>query len=363
MSRNIYIIEDEYLVRWTLEKELTKEGYIVETFESGEKGLKRMQAELPDVILLDLGLPQMDGLEVLRKVKEMNNVQVEIIIITAKEDIRTAVRAIKLGAYDYVTKPLDLDNLKQLIRNSIETMCLKKEVYEIRKFQKKIYGVENIIGESKEMQKVFSMARKIAKSKATTVLLSGESGTGKELIAKFIHYQSERCNMPFTEINCSAVPDTLLETELMGYEKGAFTDAKKRKPGLLEQCNGGTLFLDEIGDMKLDLQTKVLSLIENKRFRRVGGIKDMETDIRIIAATNRDLWSAVKDGYFREDLYYRLKVFPITLPPLRERGGDIPLLIKYFIDYFNKEFKKNIKGISKESQRYLKSYRTLLKER
>lgn len=352
---NILIVDDEDLVRWSLEKGLSKEGYHVLLAETGELALKRIEEEPIDLVLLDIRLPGISGMEVLQKLREDNN-DLLVIMMTSYGDVEMAVNAMKWGAYDYVNKPFNLEDVRLSVRKALETIRLKKEVELLRNEQRSKYGFDNIIGTSPIMQEVFDMVKKIARSDATTVLLQGESGTGKDLLAKAIHYQSSRAEKAFIAINCGAVPDTLLESELLGHERGAFTDAKVKKAGLFEQADGGTIFLDEIGEMKMDMQVKLLRLIEDKSFRRVGGVKDFKVDVRIVAASNKDLASMVKDGAFREDLYYRLKVFPIYVPSLRERQEDISLLISYFIDVFNKEFKKNVRGVSPEALSLLNNY-------
>ncbi len=351
----IFVVDDEFLVRWSLKEDLSNRGYEVIEAENGEDALQKLRHTPPDLVLLDIRLPGMDGLKVLQEIKSFNN-EIVVIMMTAFGDVETAVKAMKIGAYDYITKPFDLDEVAQTVKMSLEKTALKKEIEQLREQLKEKHGFGNIIGKSPAMQEVFEMVKRIAESDATTVLLQGESGTGKDLVARTIHYQSTRFNKPFVEVNCAAIPETLLESELMGYEKGAFTDAKASKAGLLEQAHGGTLFLDEIGEMRLDMQVKLLKVIETKRFRRVGGVKDIEVDTRFIAATNRDLWVAVQEGHFREDLYYRLKIFPIYIPPLRERKSDIPLLIRFFINKFNQEFKKTIKGVTPEAELLLCRY-------
>ncbi len=353
MSRKILVIDDEKLIRWTLEQHLVKEGYEVETAESAEKGLELINEDPPDLILLDNRLPEMTGLELLGKL----NVQERgfmVIMITAYGMVETAVKAMKLGAYDYISKPFNLEEITFVIKKALETGTLRTEVKQLRReFTGK---VDAITGECDEMVKVKNFILKIAKSDATTVLIQGESGTGKELVAKAIHYSSARADKPFMAINCAALPVTLLETELMGHEKGAFTDAKAAKKGLFELAEGGTVFLDEIGDMHPSMQAKLLRLLEEKTFKRVGGVKDIKVDVRLISATNQDLLKAMAEGAFRKDLYYRLQVVPINLPPLRDRGQDILLLARHFIDYFNKEYHKNVRGIAKETERMLLAY-------
>ncbi len=317
------------------------------------EGLNLFKEETPDVTLLDIHLPDVSGITVLQGIKEINKDALAI-MITAFGDIQTAVKTIKLGAYDFVEKPFNVDKLKILVAKALETVSLRKEVSQFRSQLSLKYGFDSIIGQSEEMQKIFEIIKKIAKSDATTIMLQGESGTGKDLVAKVIHYQSRRSDKPFMEINCTALPETLIESELFGHEKGAFTDAKAMKKGLFELADGGSIYLDEIGDMKPSTQAKLLKIIESKMFKRIGGVKDITVDVRIIAATNKNLAEEVKSGNFREDLYYRLKVIPVLIPPLRDRPSDISDLAKYFINEFNREFKKNLKGISKETEKYFK---------
>ena len=351
----ILVIDDEKLLRWSLQQNLSKEGYTVITAEKGIDGLNIFKEDPPDITLLDIHLPDVSGITVLQGIKEINK-DALVIMITAFGDIQTAVKTIKLGAYDFVEKPFNVDKLKILVAKALETVSLRKEVSQFRSQLSVKYGFDSIIGQSEEVQKIFDIIKKIAKSDATTILLQGESGTGKDLVAKVIHYQSRRCDKPFMEINCTALPETLIESELFGYEKGSFTDAKAMKKGLFELADGGAIYLDEIGDMKPSTQAKLLRVIEGKMFKRIGGVKDITIDVRIIAATNKNLSEEVKNGNFREDLYYRLKVIPVLIPPLRERPNDIPVLAKYFINEFNREFKKNLKGISKETEKYFKEY-------
>jgi DNA-binding NtrC family response regulator len=260
----------------------------------------------------------------------------------------------KMGAFDYINKPFDQDELVMTVRKALEVSRLRREVRALRLQQEDRYGLANIVGDSGAMKEVFRLINKVGRSAASTVLITGESGTGKDLVAKAIHYASDRARGPFMNITCTALPETLLESELMGHERGAFTDAKSAKQGLFEMASGGSVFLDEIGDMGILLQAKLLRLLEEKTFRRVGGVKDIKVDIRVIAATNRDLAKAVAEGRFREDLYYRLKVIPIVLPALRERPEDIPPLARHFIDQFNREFKKHCRGINDEALEILK---------
>jgi DNA-binding NtrC family response regulator len=330
----ILVVDDEKLLRWSLDQNLSKEGYTVITSEKGLDGLNIYKEELPDITLLDIHLPDVSGITVLEGIKEINK-HALVVMITAFGDVQTAVKTIKLGAYDFLEKPFNMEKLKILVGKALETVSLRKEVSQFRSQLSVKYGFDSIIGQSDNMKSVFDLLAKIARSDASTVFMQGESGTGKDLAAKVIHYQSLRSEKPFMEINCTALPETLVESELFGHEKGAFTDAKSMKKGLFELANGGTVYLDEIGDMMPGTQAK--------------GTKDIEVDVRIITATNKDMAEEVRNGNFREDLYYRLKVIPITIPPLRERGDDILFLAKYFIDGFNKEFKKNLKGLSKET--------------
>lgn len=354
-GHKILVVDDEQLIRWSLEQNLKKQGYEVTTAASGEEALKMVREDPPDLMLLDIQLPGMNGIEVLEKVKELET-DVLVIMVTALGVLETAVKAMRLGAYDYVNKPFNLDELAIVIKKALETGELKREVAHLRSEQTKRYGKNNLVGSSRHMQNVMSMVDKVAKSDASTVLIQGESGTGKELIAKAIHYESSRADRPFMAINCAAVPETLLESELMGHEKGAFTDARNQKKGLFELSDGGTIFLDEIGDMELGMQAKLLRVLEERAFRRVGGVKDIQIDVRIVSATNKDLLKAIEEKTFRNDLYYRLQVIPIYLPPLRERKEDILTLVKHFIDYYNHEFGKSVKGVSKMAEKFLVEY-------
>lgn len=350
----ILVVDDEELIRWSLEQHLMEEGHEVLTAASGEEALKIVRESMPDLIFLDLQLPGIGGMEVLQKVKEINK-DIIVIIITALGIVEMVVKAMKLGAYDYINKPFNLDELSFTLHKALETGRLRHEVAALRAESHKFKPV-NIIGSDPKMKDVMSMIEKIAKSESSTVLISGESGTGKELVAKSIHNKSSRAKEPYMAVNCAALPETLLESELLGHERGAFTDAKTMKKGLFELADGGTLFLDEIGDMPLGMQAKILRLLEDKTVRRLGGAKDILVDVRIISATNKDLLNAIEEGTFRSDLYYRLKVIPINLPALRERRGDIIPLTLHFIEQFNKEFNKSVKGISKVAEKFLTEY-------
>ncbi|MDX9708059.1 MAG: sigma-54 dependent transcriptional regulator [Trichloromonas sp.] len=354
-QQKILVVDDEHLIRWSLEQNLKKQGYEVVTAATGEDALKLIKDDVPDLMLLDIQLPGIDGLAVLERVKEMEE-EIIVIMVTALGVLETAVKAMRMGAYDYINKPFNLDELAIVIKKALENSELRREVAHLRSEQSRKYGSGSIIGRSRHMQNVLTMVEKVARSDAGTILIQGESGTGKELIAKAIHYQSGRAERPFMAINCAAVPETLLESELMGHERGAFTDAKVQKKGLLEMADGGTLFLDEIGDMAPGMQAKLLRVLEDRSFRRVGGTKDLQVDVRIISATNKDLLQAIEEKVFRADLYYRIQVIPIHLPALRERRDDIMPLVEHFIAHFNREFGKSVKGVSKMAEKFLTEY-------
>jgi two-component system response regulator AtoC len=306
-------------------------------------------------VILDLKLPDTDCLELLKKIKAEDK-NVPVIMMTAYGEVETAVEALKGGAYDFLLKPFQLEKMKVAIKNALETTRMRTELEGIKQKERETYDFKNFIGKSAVMKEIFKKLEKIGKSKASTILITGESGTGKELVARAIHESGNGGERSFLEINCAALPETLLESELFGHEKGAFTDARYRKRGLFELAEGGTIFLDEIGEMGITLQSRLLRVLENKTFRRVGGVKDLKVNTRIIAATNRDLKQAIQDGNFRNDLYYRLQVIPIALPPLRERKDDIPLIANHFITAFNKEFKKSVKPISPEIKALFEKY-------
>ncbi len=350
----ILVVDDEHLIRWSLEQNLKKQGYDVFAAGSGEDALRVYREEQPELVLLDIQLPGISGLEVLEKIKEMDEETI-VIMVTAHGGLETAVTAMRIGAYDYLNKPFNLDEMAIVIKKALETSDLRREVASLRSEHKKV-GPPNIIGSSRHMQNILGMMEKVARSEAATVLIQGESGTGKELVAKWIHYKSNRADKPFMAINCAAVPATLLESELFGHEKGAFTDAKATKKGLFELADGGTVFLDEIGDMEMGMQAKLLRFLEDRTFRRIGGSKVIPVDVRIISATNKDLLKAIEEKDFRNDLYYRLQVIPIFLPPLRERRDDIILLGRHFVDTYNREFGKSVKGLSPAVEKLLTGY-------
>jgi DNA-binding NtrC family response regulator len=348
----IMIVDDERLVRWSLRQKCEEWGYQVVEADGGGVALKLAQRESPDLVLLDVRMPDLTGIEVLDQLKKNGDARA-VIMITADPQLDDVKAALKLGAYDFIGKPIDFDELHVAIKNALEATSLRTEVQTLRSEVRRTSGYSNVVSVSPKMTELMNFVRKVAASEATTVLIQGESGTGKDLIAKAIHYESSRQEKPFVAINCSAIPETLMEAELFGHEKGAFTDAKQMKKGLFEAADGGTLFLDEIGELSPLLQAKLLRVLEDQVIRRVGGIRDMQVDVRVIAASNRDLEKAVRDGQFRQDLYYRLAIIAIFIPPLRDRKQDIMPLVDFFIERYNRRFKKSIRGITDETRRLI----------
>jgi DNA-binding NtrC family response regulator len=355
MRPSILIVDDDGVMQETLSGVLKKRGYEIFSVGSGNEALSMIKKNVIDLILLDMRLPDIDGLDVLKKIKEFDT-EILVIMMTAFSDVQTAVSAMKSGAYDYINKPFELEELKLLIEKGLETKSLINEVRRLHRQQKENYQNSHIYGVSPQIHYVKELIGMISKTHKTSVLIQGESGTGKELAANAVHYNSHRNDKPLMKINCSAIPDSLLESELFGYEKGAFTDAKNTKKGLFELADGGTVFLDEIGDMNPFLQSKILRVLESQTFMRVGGEREIKVDIRIVAATNKDLETMVREGFFRKDLYYRLKVMVVEMPPLRDRLEDILLLSNLFIEENNKEYKKSIKGFSEEGKKRMVQY-------
>jgi two-component system response regulator AtoC len=356
LSRHsLLIVDDEILTLNNLKKALEKEDYEVLVTNSGETALELFEKYKPELVLLDLMLPGISGIEVLKRIKEAERETI-VIMMSAYEILEKAVESMKLGAYDYLLKPFKINDLKNTIRRALETLSLRIRVLEHLEWEKGRYYFGKISAESKKMKEVIEMAKRVSASDRTTVLLQGESGTGKELLAKAIHYHSPRAEKPIIEINCAAIPETLLESELFGYEAGAFTDARKRKTGILEKGDEGTIFFDEIGDMSLNLQAKLLRVLEEGTFTRLGGSRQIKVNIRVIAATNTDLGRATERGEFRPDLFYRLNVVPLRIPPLRERKEDILPLALLFVQEFNQELRRSFKGISQEAAQALVSY-------
>ncbi len=355
MPRNrILVIDDERDMRELLEIMLTKEGYEVSTASSGGLALAAVREQSFDLVITDLRMPGLSGIDFLKAVKEIDP-DIIVIMITAYASVDTALNAMKAGAYDYFTKPFNLDEIKLNIRNALRSGNLAKENRMLKKELKARAGFSNLIGSSAAMQKVYGLIMSVASTR-TNVLISGESGTGKELVARAIHDESDRKEAPFVAINCGAIPENLLESELFGHVKGAFTGAVSNKPGLAEEADGGTLFLDEITELPLLLQVKLLRFIQERNIRRVGGNTDLTVDVRIIAATNRDLADEVRAGRFREDLYYRLNVIEIGMPPLRERREDIPALARHFAEGCSDSLGKDVREITEGAMRILVDY-------
>jgi len=345
-NEHILFIDDSPEMLTFLYKFLSREGFEVDMTSDGSEGISYIDKKYYDIIFTDLKMPIVDGMGVLRHVKEHSPESI-CIIMTGYGTIRNAVEAIKSGAFDYLTKPLDVDEIRIAIQRGLEYRNLKRESGDLQNQLKKKYRFKNIIGESEKIQKLFEKIEKVADTEST-ILIMGESGTGKELFAKAIYYRSRRQVAPFITVNCAAIPNDLLESELFGHEKGAFTDAIRTRIGRFELANGGTIFLDEIGDMSLSLQSKLLRVLQEHQFERIGGVKSIQTDIRIIAATHQDLKKAVEEGKFREDLYYRLNVIPIEIPPLRERKTDIVLLVNHFLKQCSKNNNRSIREIDQE---------------
>ncbi|MFZ1288765.1 MAG: sigma-54 dependent transcriptional regulator [Melioribacteraceae bacterium] len=354
MKEKILIVDDEKIVRESLFHWFDDDNYIVDTAEDGEIALAKYQKEKYDLLLVDMKMPGMSGLDLLSKIKLIDNNAV-IILITAFSSVPTAITALKNGAFDYVTKPVDPDELSHLVKVALEQRALKIENVQLKESIDEIIKPDNLIGESFQIKKIYELINSVARTD-TTVMIRGESGTGKELVAKAIHINSSRKYSPIITVNCGALTESILESELFGHEKGAFTGAQFKRKGKFEMANGGTIFLDEIGSISLKMQIELLRVIETKQFNRVGGNEMIKSDFRVITATNEPLEELVKAGKFREDLYYRLNVFNIMIPPLRERRDDISLLVKFFINKFSSAMNKKIKDISKDAMEFLMGY-------
>lgn len=351
MAESILIVDDEPAILTALSKILEDEGYHIATAKSGQEALKALANDPPDLMMLDIWMPELDGIETLKRSREQVP-QVQVLMMSGHGNIETAVKAIKLGAYDFIEKPLSLENVMLRVRHALDQRRLQEENKTLR------YKVERqfeLIGTSPAMQQLRALITTAGPSNAR-VLIGGENGTGKELVARAIHQHSPRADKPFTAVNCAAIPETLIESELLGHEKGAFTGATGQKRGQFEQANSGTLFLDEIGDMSLNTQAKVLRVLQEQQFMRVGGTKAIKVDVRVIAASNKDLQAEIKKGNFREDLYYRLNVVPIEVPPLRERKQDLRLLVQHFLKTHAEEQKVKPKGITAEALVALEQY-------
>ncbi len=351
---NILIVDDEFSVRDSLFKWFKTDGFNVDTAENAEAALQKFKEKSWDIVLLDIKMPGMDGIEFNRHIQSVDQ-NIIVIIITAYASVDTAVQAIKDGAFEYVSKPIDPDNLTHMIRNAIEKRLLAKENIQLRQKIEDLTSADDIVGTSPQLRKVFKMVASVAKTDST-VMIRGESGTGKELIARAIHSNSTRRYAPIISLNCGAFTETLLESELFGHEKGAFTGADRLRIGKLERANNGTIFFDEIGNISMKMQMDLLRVLDTKHFSRLGSEKSIEVDFRVISATNRDLESAVNEGHFREDLYFRLNVVTIDIPPLRDRKEDIPLLARYFFNKYTQSMTKDIKDISPEAMEMLLNY-------
>lgn len=353
-KKKILVVEDDEYVLGSIKSVLDDEGYRVSTASNGLEALSFYRKEPFDLVISDLKMPQMDGFELLKQLK-LEYPEIFLIMMTAYGSVRTAVEAMKIGAYDYLTKPVSAEEMRLVVQRVFEKQNLIIENMALRKELEERFSFHNIIGKSHKMQYVYDLILQVANTDAT-VLITGDTGTGKELIAHAIHHNSGRKDSPFVVINCSALPESLLETELFGHEEGAFTGATKQRTGKFEHAHKGTVFFDEMGNLPLSMQTKLLRLLQEKSFERIGGNQTIKVDVRVIAATNRDLNKLSQEGGFREDLYYRLNVIPVKLPPLNERREDIPLLVTHFVEKYNKAFKKDIKSISQNALNIMMSY-------
>src|SRR5579864_2881967 len=353
-ARQILVVDDEELIRWSLAERLRLDGHEILEAGTAAEAFALLDGHV-DALLLDYRLPDDDGVAVMRRIHEMDP-DLPVLMLTAHKDVEIVVGAMKAGAFEYLTKPFDLDDVAVRVERALEATRLRRELRTLRDTLAKPFGVASIIGESDTMQRVKALVRKVATSPGSTVLITGESGTGKDLIAKVIHYSGSRAARPFLNITCSALPETLMESELFGHERGAFTDAHTQRRGLLEQADDGTVFLDEIAEMTPALQAKLLRFLEEKTFRRVGGSADIHVDVRVIAATNRNLEETVREGRFRDDLYYRLNVLRLEVPPLRARVDDLSHLAQHFIEAFSREFRRPVRALSADAEQALRHY-------
>jgi two-component system response regulator AtoC len=352
LGKRVLVVDDEENLRHYLQLVLGEAGYQVAIAQDGEEALEKMQRQSWDIILCDIKMPKMDGMTLLKTAKK-KGLEGTIIMMSAYGTVDTAVEAMKIGAYDYVSKPFNADEIILTLKKAEERERLREENIRLRDEVRRDYDLENIVAQSEQMRTIFDLIKKVAQHKSS-VLITGESGTGKELVARAIHYNSDRKNNPLISVNCGAIPDNLLESELFGHVKGAFTDAVKSKRGLFEMAHEGTMFLDEVGELPQNLQVKLLRVLQDGEIRRVGDTQASHVDVALIAATAKDLVAEVKNNRFREDLYYRLNVLPIHIPPLRERKEDIPHLVNYFIDVYNKKLGLGIKGVAKDAiERFL----------
>jgi DNA-binding NtrC family response regulator len=354
-KETILVTDDEPIVRSILQRKLEQWGYSVNLAENGTAALAHLQKDPPDLITLDIKLPDMSGIEVLKGLKK-HKLQIPVIMITAFGIVDDAVNCLKLGAYDFVEKPINFEKLRNILQNALETRRLRTEVERAKEMQRNAFSVERIIGTSDHIRSIRELVRKVAASEASTILIQGESGTGKDLVAHAIHYESPRRDRPFFAINCAAIPESLMESELFGHEKGAFTDARTQKRGLFEMTDGGTLFLDEISEMNLGMQAKLLRVLEGQSFRRVGGVNNITVDVRVIVASNCDLEEAVRMSKLRRDLYFRLAIIELNLRPLREHKEDVAALLDYFIRHYNEKFRKKIRGFTRKAENLLVQY-------
>ncbi|NOY53118.1 MAG: sigma-54-dependent Fis family transcriptional regulator [Deltaproteobacteria bacterium] len=354
VGKKVMVVDDDESMRWVISKALEKEQYQVLTLDSAEAAMSRLNEESWPLLILDIRMPGMSGLEFLKKLQENGN-PVLVIIMTAQATMNNAVDAMKWGAFDYLTKPFDMEELKVLVAKAFRILALNEEVKTLKGEILEKFEADTVVGESSVMQEIFKTIGRVA-ARDVTVLLTGESGTGKEVLARAIHYHSRRFGKPFVAVNLAAIPDDLMESELFGHEKGAFTGATARKIGKFEQANGGTLFLDEVGDLKMNLQTKLLRVLQEREVERVGGTGPIPVDVRILAATNSDLQKEVREGRFRDDLFFRLNVVPIRIPPLRERKEDIPLLLKFFLEKSRHELGTEVTGYTEATLDCLLQY-------